>query len=132
MSDDGKVVLTFKAGPGYEEPWIVLRGETVDEASALLQELRTRGAFQVIREAAAEFRAEVPTEAQAVATVTQAIPGSVVTGASGPAASSSVDPRCPDCSGRMEFKEGSSARGPWRGWFCVNKPKGAKGHVIWL
>lgn len=36
--DNEKVVLTFKAGTGFDQPWIVLRASSVDEAESLLDQ----------------------------------------------------------------------------------------------
>lgn len=133
MSDTAKIVLTFKQGTGFDAPWVVIHADTVDEASSLLQEVRTKGVFPGVRSAAAEFQAITPTEGEAVTTITNAFPGSTVTSAPAPAtAPASVDPRCPDCGGSMTYKSGSGKNGPYQGWFCNTKPRGANGHVIWL
>jgi hypothetical protein len=137
VSDTSKIVLTFKQGTGYDAPWVVIHGDSVAEASLLLEQVRTTGVFAGVRGAAAEFASPV-SETEAVATVTNAFPGSTVVTppvmATGPPAqSASMDPRCPDCGGAMQFKSGTGATGsPYRGWFCDNKPRGGKGHVIWL
>lgn len=132
---DAKIVLTLKGGTGYDEPWVVIHADTVDEASALLKEVNDKGVFSGMKAAASVFHAAPTAEGQAVSAVVGTFPGSTVTPPAAPAApapTSSVDPRCPDCGSAMTYKTGSSARGPWQGWFCQNKPRDAKGHVIWI
>jgi hypothetical protein len=130
-----KIVVTLKGGPGFEAPWIVLHGQSWDEIAAMIKEGEDRGAWGPIQQTGRNFRsasgtaepplsgAEVTNPAQTgnwpsgqPSSVPQAVPGT---------------PPCPDCGGPTRFKSGTGSRGPWTGYFCVNKPPGSKGHVIW-
>lgn len=75
-----EVVITLK-GDG-QAPWIVVHGETPEEAGEMVERLREQEALSVIQQANAEFAAEraVPTPAQAVANVQAAMPGAQVIG----------------------------------------------------
>lgn len=74
-------MITLKGGAGYDAPWIVIHGETASEAGAILEQLRELEAFEVVQQAAAEFAAErVKSNAEAVANVQAAMPGSQVIG----------------------------------------------------
>lgn len=113
---DGKIVYTLKGGVGYDAPWIVISGDTVAEADANLEALLA-GSLGNVQAAAALFHgsaaAAVLTTPQAPAPTQPATPVStagVRTCAHGPRKRSS----------------GTSARGPWVGWFCA-LPKGTAG-----
>ncbi|AWY03866.1 hypothetical protein SEA_NEDARYA_49 [Gordonia phage Nedarya] len=61
-SSDGKVVLTFKGGAGFEAPWVVIHADGLDEASSFvnedagkLAELMTR-----VQKAAQHFAGQAP------------------------------------------------------------------------
>jgi hypothetical protein len=141
MSDSSSgVSLTFKAGAGFEAPWIVVHGDTPEQASEYLRRLREMGAFGAVKEAAAEF-AGAPTTGQAVATVQQAFPGSqVVTtppAPPGPPAYTQPPasppqyqptppvqqgtPPCTTCGAPTTFKQGVSSYGPWSAYMCSSR-----------
>lgn len=42
-NSDGAVTLTFKAGKDFNDPWLVLRAESVDEANGILRESVEKG-----------------------------------------------------------------------------------------
>lgn len=114
----GEISITFKEGASHDAPWVVIKAQTVEEASALLQEVRTKGVFQGVKAASREFQAAVPANInQAVATVRAAIPGSEEQ-----KLPDSATPSCSECSEAAQWKEGvSKQHTPYSGWYCLNK-----------
>lgn len=79
-----RVVVTLKGGAGYDAPWVVIHGETAGQVGSVIEELRDSGAFQVVQQAAAEFKAEAPrSHAEAVANIQTSMPGATVIGSYG-------------------------------------------------
>lgn len=59
-------------------------------------------------------------------------PVKVTQNLSQPPPSANGSPTAPSCQhGPKEFKEGVSAKGPWKGWFCQG-PKGEKCSPQWV
>jgi hypothetical protein len=114
----GEITINFKEGASYADPWITIKAQTVEEASAILQEVRTKGVFQGVKAASREFQAAVPGNlAQAVKNVTTAIPGSQEQ-----KLPDSATPSCGKCSEAAQWKEGVSKQGtPYSGWYCLNR-----------
>jgi hypothetical protein len=110
---DGKIVYTLKGGAGYDAPWIVISGDTVDEATDNLKAATL--AFGEVTAAAALFSGAqvaapltVPTQTAAPTTV-----------------AATAAPQGRFCThGPRTRRAGTSARGAWVGWFCPL----AKGH----
>lgn len=125
---DGKIVYTIKQGTGYDAPWIVVSGDTVEEANALLVSLSTTNAYHEVSQAAALFQGSgtaavltvpqpVPTApAPVYPTAAPAVPAPPV-----PQASANPQQFCPH--GQRTRKTGTSSRGPWTAFFCP-LPKG--------
>lgn len=111
---DGKIVYTLKGGVGYDAPWIVISGDSVEEADANLASVLARS-FGDVQAAAALFQGSA-----AAAVLTQpAAPTQPAT----PASTAGVR----TCAhGPRKRSNGTSARGPWVGWFCA-LPKGTAG-----
>jgi hypothetical protein len=138
------VTVTLKAGTGYEAPWIVIHASDVTDA---LKQVDT-GDFASLAErtvAAAEFfRAahNVKTGLPPAAPAQPAGPSWSGGGAStaqttgggwsqqgsqqsaAPAAAPAAGKSC--VHGAMVYREGTSAKGPWKAWFC-GTPKGTPG-----
>lgn len=55
MSDEAAITITLKAGPGHDDPWIVIRADRPDTAVAMLQ--NTGGLEQAVIEASNTFKA---------------------------------------------------------------------------
>lgn len=116
---DGKVTFTLKGGAGYEQPWVVISGDTVEEAVGHLN--AATAVLGEIQTAAALFRGAGSAAVLTVPTPTAQATASAV--AAGPA------PTAPPVSGRVcahgprSRKSGTSARGPWVAHFC-SLPKG--------
>src|SRR6185312_6184083 len=110
----GEISITFKEGVGFDAPWVVIKAQTVEEASAILQEIRTKGVFQGVKAAAREFQAASPGNiTQAVRNVVAAIPGSQEQ-----KLPDSATPSCSECSEAAQWKEGVSKQGtPYSGWY---------------
>jgi hypothetical protein len=102
---DGKIVFTLKGGAGYDAPWIVISGDTVDEAVDHLKAATL--AFGEVTSAAALFSGAQVAAPLTVPTPTTA-PAAAVPQASGPVCSH----------GPRTRRSGTSARGAWVGWFC--------------
>lgn len=145
MSDTSGISLTFKAGTGFDAPWVVIHGDNVDDAGRMLEEVRAKGVFNAVRLAAQEFQTGAVSEAQAIQTVQNAFPGAQVVTQPAPPTTppgqpyqqpqqpqGNLNPACPDCGGPTQFKSGNGSRGPYQAYFCTQKPQGAKGHAIWL
>lgn len=122
MSSNEKVTLTFKAGTGFDAPWLVIHGDTVDEAGAILHEIRTRGIFQAVRAGALEFQSDAPVQvvpdtAAAVQNVKDAIPGSQEL-------PESLQVKCGECGAATKHKTGHSSKAgkDYSGDFCQADP----------
>lgn len=115
------VTVTLKAGTGFEAPWIVIHAADTKDALAQID----TGDFGSLAErtvAAAEFfRA-----AHNVKTGLPPTPPPAPAQSDGPSWSQPnptdpppAPPQGKMCShGAMVYREGSSARGPWKGYFC--------------
>lgn len=146
MSEAG-ISLTFKAHTGYDSPWVVIHGETVEDAGQKLAQVRAQGIFGHVRAASAEFAAApVTTTEQAVANIQQAVPGSQVVQQQAPAPvqpqpqyqqpvqQAYIGPVCGTCGGPTEQKSGTGRKGPWSGHFCLNSknlPQDQRHPVAW-
>lgn len=115
---DGKIVYTLKGGVGYDAPWIVISGDTVAEADANLAAV-TELSLGNVQAAAALFQGAA---AAAVLTTPQA---PTTPAPSQPATTGGAEVKT--CAhGPRKRATGTSARGPWVGWFCA-LPKGTQG-----
>lgn len=59
MSDEAAYTATLKAGAGYEEPWIVIRAETIEQLDDRLSALAEGGVFASLGRAAASIKGQV-------------------------------------------------------------------------
>src|SRR5690606_1153561 len=68
--DEGNgVTITLKAGKGYDAPWVVLRGATVDEAHAHLDNPRFHELLQRVTKAGMYFASGAGLQSAAAPTV---------------------------------------------------------------
>lgn len=49
---DGKIVVTLKAGTGYDAPWLVIGGDTTAEVHTVLEEAHAQDLFTAVGRAA--------------------------------------------------------------------------------
>jgi hypothetical protein len=121
-----EISFTFKAGPGYGEPWVVVKAESVAEADAVLEELRQVGAFSAVKTMAREF-ADAP--AAGVEAVQAAIASATVIseGPASPVLQGQVvkqsTPPCQTCGGSTTFRSGTGKNGKWSAYFCDSGPQ---------
>lgn len=59
MSNEAAYTATLKAGAGYEEPWIVIRAETIEQLDDRLSALAEGGVFASLGRAAASIKGQV-------------------------------------------------------------------------
>lgn len=59
MSDEAAYTATLKAGAGYEDPWIVVRAETIEQLDDRLSALAEGGVFASLGRAAASIKGQV-------------------------------------------------------------------------
>lgn len=58
-NDNDKISVTLKGGTGYDAPWIVVKGTSVQEALDTLNEIREKGLMDVTAKAAGMFQGYV-------------------------------------------------------------------------
>lgn len=122
---DGKVVLTFKGGSGYDAPWIVIHAADLDDAAAQIEGENANTLAKImekVQRAGQHFSGLAPAKASTG--------GGGNSGGSGRQAPPQGAQEAPGgekryCShGEMQFKSGTSKQGkPWKGFFCPT-PKG--------
>lgn len=59
MSNEAAYTATLKAGAGYEDPWIVVRAETIEQLDDRLSALAEGGVFASLGRAAASIKGQV-------------------------------------------------------------------------
>lgn len=117
MSDNAKVVITLKGGPEYDAPWLVIHGDTVQEAGDLLGEIRSKGVMAYIQAAAAEFK-EQKTDGAAVRAVQSTDPGAQVV-SQNQELPDSMKPKCSECGTIGQPRKGTNSKGrEYEGIFC--------------
>lgn len=102
-----KIVVTLKGGAGYDAPWIVFHGGTVQEVNATIQEAFSAGLHETVRKASQAF---------APAQASPAFRGAAQATPQTPVQAQGDDKTCPH--GQRVHRTGTSARGPWSAWFC--------------
>nr|SBO90589.1 Phage protein [Nonomuraea gerenzanensis] len=115
LTDDGKVVITLKGGPGFEAPWIVIHAGSVDEAEDTLDEVYSKGLQHKVTKAAAAFSTG---------------------GSSGGRTASRSNPpgvASKTCQhGEMTYRTGTSAKGAWKAYFCPAEDKNEQCSPVWV
>jgi len=137
---DGKVTITLKAGRDFDAPWIVVSGDTPEEALANLDDLGRRGAAAAVGNAAKALQAtyavsgamgpvqQVADEPapQAAANVVQLptaqpqVPAQAAPAAAAPTAPPANAMFCPH--GQRTFKSGQKNGRKWTAFFCPLPP----------
>lgn len=126
------VKVVFKAHAGYESPWITVEADSPESAVELLEQFEAAGGGArlgaVDESLKTQYRAAVTdtagdTRTQAQANVQSRMPAQVIQ-RTAPAQQERPAPpgqNVPICEGHgvaMTYRTGSSAKGPWAGYFC--------------
>lgn len=77
VSDDtnSKIGVTLKAGPGYDAPWVVIRGDSAEDVLTTIKDVNDAGLLLAVRIASQAFQAQVSgSPEQAAAAVLGATP----------------------------------------------------------
>jgi len=111
-----EVSVTLKADADYSAPWVVFKGETVDEVGEALADFRQRGLFGSVKAAAEEFKAApVKDAAQAVKVLQDA-------GTGAQELPLSMRPKCKECQKITVHKTGTNKAGrSYEGDFCPDE-----------
>ncbi|SIC88462.1 hypothetical protein [Mycobacteroides abscessus] len=108
---EGKIVMTYKEGAGFDSSWTVVHANSVEDAKAILKDPEFKELLDLSKKAAAYFRGGSTPSAPAA----PAQPRS-----NAPAAAQSApggDTR--QCKhGEMQYKTGSKNGRTWKGFFC--------------
>jgi hypothetical protein len=129
-----RLSVTLKGGKGYEAPWIVFKGNSVDEVMVELEKLQNDNTLlRATAIVAWQFQGYVmsasgepqPTQRQQAPTATDQWqpPPQQQSATPGP------QRFCQECGGATEYREGTNAKGHWKGFFCANdkhKPQWVK------
>lgn len=124
-TSEGKVVLTFKGGSGYDAPWIVVHATDLDEALSFvsadngpkLADLMTR-----VQKAGSEFAGQAPPKAPN--------PNSGAPAANGrPAGATEAPAWAGACPPGYKYASGVKNGRTWHAWFPIERDGGEK---IWL
>ena len=115
---EGKIVTTFKAGGGYDAPWIVVHAESVEESIGIMRSPQISELMSLVQQGAKQFA-----EGWEGAPAKPRYQGG---GSSAPrqqgkpeAATQAPNGETKQCDhGEMVFRSGRSAKGPWQGFFC--------------
>lgn len=133
-SGEGKVVGTIKGGRDFDEPWIVLHCESLQELVDNLTDRELLGqAMDAAQKASKAFRDFRPAEARQNAPATSQ--GGSQPRTQGKPAQATEHPkgRKEYCEhGEMEFKSGLGKNGkPWGAFDCKTDPKGCPKGRVW-
>lgn len=139
-------VVTLKGGAGYEKPWIVVRGNTAEEAVARLGEAKISGLLERAAEYAADFQAQTGAAAPSANGTQGGAPSSARgTGSRGSASSGAAAPsnsgvelhpeglQCSfaGCGQPVQLKIIKSKKPPYKQydmWVCPNQRARDDGH----
>lgn len=111
-----RISITFKHGSAFDEPWVVFKGDTVDEVSGLIQEFRDQNGFAQVAGIAAEFKGAKSIQDAAVAAVQQSMPGAqvvqqpVAQNQQEPPQQAQSYPPCHKCGAPTDFKRITSRK----------------------
>jgi hypothetical protein len=128
MAAEAKV--TFKAGPGFEAPWVVLTG-TVAEVGQAMAQLTQEGGWTDVKNVAKAFW-DAATSAEAITNMQSVFPkAEVISDSAAPAAPAyqptpapaQGTPPCIHCGRPTTFHEGVGVNGPWSAYFCSSADK---------
>ncbi|SIE08801.1 hypothetical protein [Mycobacteroides abscessus] len=108
---EGKIVLTYKEGAGFDASWTVVHANSVEDAKAILKDPEFKELLDLSKKAAAYFRGgSTPSAPAAPAPARSNAPAAAQSAPGG-------DTR--QCKhGEMQYKTGSKNGRTWKGFFC--------------
>lgn len=113
---EGKIVLTYKEGAGFDSSWTVVHANSVEDAKAILKDPEFKELLDLSKKAAAYFRGGSTPSAPAAPA--QARSNAPV------AAQSAPDGDSRQCKhGEMVYRTGSKNGRTWKAFMCPS-PKG--------
>ncbi len=118
---DAKITLTAKAGTSFDAPWIVAHVDTVDEGRELLADALDKGLDTDLADFSKMFQAKYALSSGGLAPQPTATRAPAQPVAQPAPAQPAAGEAC--VHGEMTFREGTSSKGPWTGYFCPS-PKG--------
>ncbi|MDM1863505.1 hypothetical protein PP318_17435 [Mycobacteroides abscessus] len=113
---EGKIVLTYKEGAGFDSSWTVVHANSVEDAKAILKDPEFKELLDLSKKAAAYFRGgSTPSAPAAPAQARSNAPA---------AAQSAPDGDSRQCKhGEMVYRTGSKNGRTWKAFMCPS-PKG--------
>lgn len=111
VQNDGKIVLTFKGGTGFDAPWIVVHATTLTDALDTVSDEGLADLMGRVQRAGAHFAGQGPVNAGRGGQQTQR--------SNAPAAAQQPPPGSPPCPGPgWVYKSGKkkNGQGTWQGW----------------
>lgn len=119
---DGKVVLTFKGGGGFEAPWVVVHASNLDEALSYVTEngAKLLDLFNRVQTAATAFRGGAPLAAPSAPRQ------------SAPAAAAGPPPGSPAMPAGYTYVTKVKNGRPWHGYFPSDAQKAAGEQAIFF
>lgn len=113
---EGKIVLTYKEGAGFDSSWTVVHANSVEDAKAILKDPEFKELLDLSKKAAAYFRGGSTPSAPAAPTQPRSnVPA---------AAQSAPDGDSRQCKhGEMVYRTGSKNGRTWKAFMCPS-PKG--------
>ncbi|SKD60951.1 Uncharacterised protein [Mycobacteroides abscessus subsp. massiliense] len=107
---EGKIVLTYKEGAGFDSSWTVVHASSVEDAKAILKDPEFKELLDLSKKAAAYFRGGSTPAAAPPAQARSNAPAAAQSAPGG-------DTR--QCKhGEMQYKTGSKNGRTWKGFFC--------------
>ncbi|QSN49021.1 hypothetical protein [Mycobacteroides abscessus] len=108
---EGKIVMTYKEGAGFDSSWTVVHANSVEDAKSILKDPEFKELLDLSKRVAAYFRGGSTSSAPAAPAQARS---------NAPAAAQSApggDTR--QCKhGEMQYKTGSKNGRTWKGFFC--------------
>lgn len=113
---EGKIVMTYKEGAGFDSSWTVVHANSVEDAKAILKDPEFKELLDLSKKAAAYFRGgSTPSAPAAPAQARSNAPA---------AAQSAPDGDSRQCKhGEMVYRTGSKNGRTWKAFMCPS-PKG--------
>lgn len=113
---EGKIVMTYKEGAGFDSSWTVVHASSVEDAKAILKDPEFKELLDLSKKAASYFRGGSTPSAQAA-------PAQARSNAPA-AAQSAPDGDSRQCKhGEMVYRTGSKNGRTWKAFMCPS-PKG--------
>ena len=115
---EGKIVMTYKEGAGFDSSWTVVHANSVEDAKAILKDPEFKELLDLSKKAAAYFRGGSTSTPPAPAQPQSNVPAG---------AQSAPGGETRHCQhGEMVYRTGRGAKGVWKGFMCPT-PKGTPG-----